>query len=40
LINAKLLGESSIMFPIDPSKSLLILKKEISHIKKMLTRYL
>ncbi len=39
LINAKLLGESSIMFPIDPAKSLLILKKEISHIKKMLTRY-
>jgi len=40
LINAKLLGESSIMFPIDPSKSLPILKKEISHIKKMLTRYI
>ena len=39
LINAKLLGETSIMFPINPSKSLSILKKEISHIKKMLTRY-
>ena len=40
LQNAKLLGETSIMFPIDPFKSLSQTKSEISTIKKILNNYI
>ena len=36
LLNAKLLGETSIMFPINPYKSLTKIKSEINNIKKYL----
>ena len=40
LVNAKLLGETSIMFSINPNKSLIQIKKEILTIKKTLKKYL
>ena len=40
LTNAKLLGESSIMFPIDPGRSIAKVKIEINSIKKILNKYL
>ena len=40
LPNAKLLGESSIMFPIDPGRSKVKVKTEINSIKKILNKYL
>jgi dTDP-4-amino-4,6-dideoxygalactose transaminase len=40
LPNAKLLGNTSIMFPINCSKSLSIIKEEINSIKKILIKYL
>ena len=40
LLNAKLLGETSIMFPINPNKSLTKIKSEISTIKKIMKNYL
>jgi dTDP-4-amino-4,6-dideoxygalactose transaminase len=40
LLNAKLLGESSIMFPIDPRRSTTKMKTEINSIKKILNKYL
>ena len=40
LLNAKLLGESSIMFPIDPNRSMAKVKTEINSIKKILNKYL
>lgn len=40
LSNAKLLGETSIMFPINPNKSLTKIKAEINSIKKVLNSYL
>jgi len=40
LQNAKLLGETSIMFPINPHKSLVKIKSEINVIKKVLNKYL
>ena len=40
LVNAKLLGETSIMFPINPFKSLIKIKSEINLIKKILNNYL
>ena len=40
LLNAKLLGETSIMFPINPNKSLFKIKSEISIIKKIMKNYL
>jgi dTDP-4-amino-4,6-dideoxygalactose transaminase len=40
LLNAKLLGESSIMFPIDPGRSMAKVKTEINSIKKILNKYL
>ena len=40
LINAKLLGETSLMFPINPNKSKILIKKEISKIKNILKIYL
>ena len=40
LINAKLLGETSVMFPINPYKSLAKVKSEINSIKKILNNYL
>jgi len=40
LINAKLLGETSIMFPINPYKSILKINSEIHSIKKILNMYL
>jgi dTDP-4-amino-4,6-dideoxygalactose transaminase len=40
LSNAKLLGESSIMFPIDPARSMAKVKTEINSIKKILNKYL
>ena len=39
LLNAKLLGETSIMFPINPYKSLIKIKSEISIIKKIMLTY-
>lgn len=38
--NAKLLGETSIVFPIDPNKTLMKVKMEINSIKKILNKYL
>jgi dTDP-4-amino-4,6-dideoxygalactose transaminase len=40
LLNAKLLGETSIMFPIDPGRSLAKVITEINSIKKILNKYL
>ena len=40
LLNAKLLGETSIMFPINPNRALIKVKSEINSIKKILNRYL
>ena len=40
LLNAKLLGESSIMFPIDPGRSIAKVKTEINSIKRILNKYL
>ena len=40
LQNAKLLGETSIMFPINPNKSLTKIKAEINSIKKVLNNHL
>ena len=40
LVNAKLLGETSIMFPINPNISLTKVKLEINFIKKILKSYL
>jgi dTDP-4-amino-4,6-dideoxygalactose transaminase len=40
LLNAKLLGETSIMFPINPYRSLIKIKSEISSIKRILNNYL
>lgn len=40
LINTRLLGETSIMFPIDPNKSLLKIKAEILIIKNILRKFL
>lgn len=40
LPNAKLLGETSIMFPINPFKTLTKIKSEINSIKKILNGYL
>jgi dTDP-4-amino-4,6-dideoxygalactose transaminase len=40
LANAKLLGETSIMFPIDPGRSIAKVKTEINSIKKILNEYL
>ena len=40
LSNAKLLGETSVMFPIDPGKSASKVKTEISCMKKILNKYL
>tara|TARA_A100001015_G_C15039090_1_gene738331 strand:- start:2339 stop:3535 length:1197 start_codon:yes stop_codon:yes gene_type:complete len=40
LSNAKLLGETSIMFPINPYKSLTKINSEINSIKKILNKYL
>jgi dTDP-4-amino-4,6-dideoxygalactose transaminase len=40
LSNAKLLGELSIMFPIDPGRSMAKVKTEINSIKKILNKYL
>ena len=40
LINAKLLGETSIAFPIDPYKAFTKIKSEINSIKRILNKYL
>jgi dTDP-4-amino-4,6-dideoxygalactose transaminase len=40
LPNAKLLGETSLMFPIDPARSMAKVKTEINSIKKILNKYL
>ena len=40
LSNAKLLGETSITFPIDPNRSIAKVKLEIKSIKKILHKYL
>jgi dTDP-4-amino-4,6-dideoxygalactose transaminase len=40
LPNAKLLGESSIMFPIDPARSMVKVKTQINSIKKIFNKYL
>ena len=40
LLKAKLLGETSIVFPINPYKSLKKINLEISSIKKILNQYL
>ncbi len=40
LINAKLLGETSIMFPINPNTSIKKVKLEINSIKKILNKYI
>jgi dTDP-4-amino-4,6-dideoxygalactose transaminase len=39
LSNAKLLGETSVMFRINPNKSLSLIKREINVIKKILNSY-
>ncbi|MDC0350830.1 DegT/DnrJ/EryC1/StrS family aminotransferase [Candidatus Pelagibacter sp.] len=39
LPNAKLLGETSLFFPINPYKSLSIIKKEVIIVKKVLKKY-
>jgi dTDP-4-amino-4,6-dideoxygalactose transaminase len=40
LLNAKLLGETSIVFPINPNRALSKIKLEINSIKKILNKYL
>ena len=40
LINAKLLGETSIMFPINPNASIKKVKLEVNSIKKILNKYI
>jgi dTDP-4-amino-4,6-dideoxygalactose transaminase len=40
LFNARLLGESSIMFPINPNRSMAKVKTEINSIKKILNKHL
>lgn len=40
LPNAKLLGETSIVFPINPYRTYVAIKSEINSIKKILNRYL
>ena len=40
LANAKLLGETSIVFPINPYRPLMKIKSEINSIKKILNKYL
>ncbi len=40
LVNAKLLGETTIMFPINPNRPLNKIKLEINLIKKILNKYL
>ena len=40
LSNAKLLGETSIVFPINPNRTLIKIKLEISYMKKILNKYL
>jgi dTDP-4-amino-4,6-dideoxygalactose transaminase len=40
LSNAKLLGETSLMFPIDPARSMAKVKTEINSIKKIFNKYL
>jgi len=40
LANAKLLGKTSIIFPIDPGRSIAKVKTEINSIKKILNQYL
>jgi dTDP-4-amino-4,6-dideoxygalactose transaminase len=40
LPNAKLLGETSIMIPINPNINLTKIKSEITFIKKILNKYL
>ena len=40
LLNAKLLGETSIMFPINPNRDLTKVNLEINSIKKILNKYL
>jgi len=40
LSNAKLLGETSLMFPINPYKSLTNIKSQINSIKKILNKYI
>jgi dTDP-4-amino-4,6-dideoxygalactose transaminase len=39
LVNAKLLGETSITFPINPNKHIFKIKKEINYIKIILNKY-
>ena len=39
LLNAKLLGETSIMFPINPNRNINQVKKEILNIKNILKKY-
>ena len=40
LLNAKLLGETSIMFPVNPYRALTKIKSEIRSIKRILSNYL
>ena len=40
LLNAKLLGETSVMFPINPNKSLVKIKREILTIKKIIEKFI
>ncbi len=40
LSNAKLLGETSIVFPIDPNRNIKKIKLEIKYIKKILNNHL
>ena len=40
LSNAKLLGETSVMFRINPNKSLTLIKREINLIKKILNYHI
>jgi len=39
LVNSKLLGETSITFPIYPNNKISNIKKEIDSIKKILNKY-
>ena len=40
LLNAKLLGETSVVFPINPNRALTKIRLEIDVIKKILNKYL
>ena len=40
LSNSKLLGEISIVFPINPNRALIKIKSEINYMKKILNKYL